>query len=72
MDQWISVDDRLPTGDDSILVFDPSLGVTLGWPPGADGIWLLAENPDEFAVEQRGLSFNVTHWMPRPEPPCGN
>ena len=64
--EWISVDERLPEEngryltankrcDDKIDVFDL-------WFNG--GFWYIDEEDDVF-------DFEVTHWMPMPEPPKG-
>ena len=64
--EWVSVDDRLPeengryltvnkTWDYKICVFDL-------WFDG--GFWYIDEEDDLF-------NFEVTHWMPMPQPPKG-
>ena len=64
--EWISVEDRLPEEKgryltankrfgDKIVVFDLWFG---------GGFWYVEEEDDVF-------DFEVTHWMPLPEPPKG-
>ena len=64
--EWISVKDRLPEEKgryltankrcgDKIVVFDLWFG---------GGFWYVEEEDDVF-------DFEVTHWMPMPEPPKG-
>ena len=64
--EWISVDDRLPEEKgryltankrcgDKIVVFDLWFG---------GGFWYVEEEDDVF-------DFEVTHWMPMPQPPKG-
>ena len=69
--EWISVDDRLPEEDDNYIVTACDEGCSAG-----EGIWystvvVVAEYYkgswtwyDEYSLE--GI---VTHWMPMPEPP---
>ena len=55
---WISVKDRLPESGVDVLVFtDDYCAYTAHY----DGYWWLSGEPT--------LSYNVTHWMPLPEPP---
>ena len=63
--EWISVDDRLPEKGEEVLVFD----TRENWTGFA---WL---RPDE-TWTALGFDFpfdlgEVTHWMPLPEPPKG-
>ena len=70
MNEWISVNDRLPEPETSVLVaFD-------------DGeVWCLWQNwtncePDDcplyYSIDPyTGEYHTVTHWMPMPEPPKG-
>ena len=56
--KWISVKDRLPESGIDVLVFtDDYCAYTAHY----DGYWWLSGEPT--------LSYNVTHWMPLPEPP---
>ena len=56
--KWISVKDRLPNSGTGVLVFtDDYCAYTAHY----DGYWWLSGEPT--------LSYNVTHWMPLPEPP---
>ena len=63
--EWISVDERLPEKGEEVLVFD----TRENWTGFA---WL---NPDE-TWTALGFDFpfdlgEVTHWMPLPQPPKG-
>ena len=59
--EWISVDDRLPeSGKESILIALRWGEVDIGW--CEDGRW-----SSEFVNEYE--EGEVTHWMPLPEPP---
>ena len=61
--EWISVDDRLPeSGKESILIALRWGEVDIGW--CEDGRW-----SSEFVNEYE--EGEVTHWMPLPEPPKG-
>jgi hypothetical protein len=58
---WISVDDRLPKGEESVLItYDGKVDKTCM----AYGEWLM---PSKRQIE------SITHWMPLPAPPgCVN
>jgi len=58
MSEWISVKDRLP-GDYAVLV---SGGVAYY----ADGVWYTVTG---FTYPGVPIRWEVTHWMPLPEPP---
>ena len=61
--EWISVDDRLPeSGKESVLIALRWGEVDIGW--CEDGRWR-----SEFVNEYE--EGEVTHWMPLPEPPKG-
>lgn len=61
--QWISVKERLPRNYIEVIVFDAiGRGMFLG-AIGYSGEW---EIPGF-----RTCRFNITHWMPLPEPPKG-
>ena len=66
MNQWISVNDRLPKHRGDVLIFYDKHG-------GEYGIgWFSCENHDPYWVMGGAmLPYNVTHWMPLPEPPKG-
>ncbi len=58
--EWISVDDRLPEEKQRVLVRCKTIGTTVGW--RLWGTWMtdLGDGGSE-----------VTHWMPMPQPPKG-
>ena len=61
--EWISVDDRLPeNGKEGVLIALRWGEVGIGW--CEDGRW-----DSEFVNEYE--DGEVTHWMPLPEPPKG-
>ena len=68
MTEWISVKDKLPEYDEPVLTI---FSVDGGY--GAITIRLLTEDVNEIywlSDEFRKCPlFNVTHWMPLPEPP---
>jgi hypothetical protein len=55
--EWISVKDRLPDGNESVLFYSQ-----MGWSIGfkAEGYWVCYNH---------GHLDSVTHWMPLPQPP---
>ena len=58
--EWISINDKLPEKGRYVLVYDCCTGVQCGVNYG--DIW-------DFGY---GISRNVTHWKPLPEPPERN
>lgn len=76
--EWINVNDRLPEFDEKVLLFDDweatdsktkYKDVRVGYlaeytrRKTSDGVYTSIEwGGTEFA-------FNITHWMPQPEPP---
>ena len=58
--EWISINDKLPEKGRFVLVYDFCTGVQCGVNYG--DIW-------DFGY---GISRNVTHWQPLPEPPEGS
>lgn len=56
--KWISVEDQLPENDQEYLVFSGFTGDSLSYRPLILG--------KDFAIWK---IFNITHWMPLPEPP---
>ena len=52
--EWISVDDRLPDVGNIVLIYSETYGVCLD-----------SYSDDTFDY------FDVTHWMPLPQPPKG-
>lgn len=64
--EWVSVDDRLPEENGRYLtvnkMWDYKICVFDLWFDG--GFWYIDEEDDLF-------NFEVTHWMPMPQPPKG-
>lgn len=60
MNEWISVEDRLPEGMGTVLIAHNG-GVSFGWFNGA--YWTRGA-----ATKHKPIK-TVTHWMPLPEPP---
>ena len=58
--QWISVDDEMPSAEHAMVIVDFYGGnVGVGYP-----------NKGKILDEPMGMLFNgVTHWMPLPKPP---
>ena len=52
--EWVSVDDRLPGVGNIVLIYSET-----------DGVCLDSYSDDTFDY------FDVTHWMPMPQPPKG-
>ena len=69
MSEWISVKDRLPEGEEDVLVCLTSKELVVGafveTPISDDRLWMLSHGEDFYAFSSCG----VTHWMPLPEPP---
>lgn len=72
MNEWISVEDRLPDGNKTVLAYakyrqinnelsDPFIMVATKYQRGNKDIWW--EDDNCVYLE------DVTHWMPLPEPP---
>ena len=64
--EWISVDDRLPRTNVGVLVYTPRLKNIFEAFYRVDGKWEI--------FSYRGgeiLNDKVTHWMPIPQPPKG-
>lgn len=59
MNDWISVNDRLPDEGVEILYYFEITGVSVG----------MFERPNIFYGRSGFLTGDVTHWMPLPEPP---
>ena len=59
-DQWISVDDEMPSAERAMVIVDFYGGnVGVGYP-----------HKGKILDEPMGMLFNgVTHWMPLPKPP---
>lgn len=62
--EWISVKDRLPTVKDQLLIYDSENDEIV------IGVFLYStESIIAFGIFGRGQVFDITHWMPLPEPP---
>lgn len=59
VNQWISVEDRLPDNGVEVIVNEVDMGITIGW---------YDTNAEEFQCDAIS-PIEVTHWMPLPEPP---
>jgi hypothetical protein len=57
--EWISVEERLPETETSVLVCTERGYIFLSWASNEDVFWFYNENEDD----------RVTHWQPLPEPP---
>ena len=60
VNQWISVDDKLPDDCVEVLVYDTDCGIVIGWYDKETG---------DFAADFISPLDAVTHWQPLPEPP---
>lgn len=61
MDNWISVEDRLPESGECVLLYSVNSGVV-------EGAWLSEKNHFE-QWRWNAIATNVTHWQPLPNPP---
>jgi len=57
--EWISVEERLPETETSVLVFTERGYIFSSWASNEDVFWFYNEDEDD----------RVTHWQPLPEPP---
>lgn len=57
--KWMSVKDRLPETETSVLVCTERGYIFLSWASNEDVFWFYNEDEDD----------RVTHWQPLPEPP---
>lgn len=57
--EWISVEERLPETETSVLVCTERGYIFLSWASNEDVFWFYNEDEDD----------RVTHWQPLPEPP---
>lgn len=57
--EWISVEERLPETETSVLVFTERGYIFLSWASNEDVFWFYNEEEGD----------RVTHWQPLPEPP---
>lgn len=63
-DMWVSVGDRLPDGDNDMLVWSLGRYMDIGWYNNESFRWYTTCSDDWID--------GVTHWMPLPEPPEAN
>jgi hypothetical protein len=67
--KWISVKNKKPPDDETVLVWCPELGK----PKRPDGQGVLfghyVECLEEFRVNNSVGFYFITHWMPLPNPP---
>ena len=57
--EWISVKDRLPKVNESILCYQTIYGRSVG----------VMDDLGQFRFNHPGDTLKPTHWMPLPEPP---
>ena len=62
MSEWISVEERLPEGRVTVLIYSRVEGIQPASYLYKDSEWIGADDDDLFVV---------THWMPLPAPPEG-
>lgn len=71
MSEWISVKDRLPENNKVVLVYvhDTTICGTHRFMTGScdKGFWFLGVHLDCLSFPHN--EYNVTHWMPLPDPP---
>lgn len=58
---WISVEDKKPTGEHDILLYKPDWAIMLGC--------YLRDRDQFWCGSISGIVDGVTHWMPMPNPP---
>lgn len=60
--EWISVKDKMPNDDSPVLLYD-NYEILIG------RFLYTAKDFPVFGIYSRGQTYNITHWMPLPEPP---
>lgn len=67
MNEWISVEDRLPEVDRPVIVSDAVgyMAVASSWAIREERHW----TPSNIDSYDYSLGFEPTHWMPLPSPP---
>ena len=63
MAKWIKIEDRLPTRDEDVLIYDGET-ISVGYHDGR--VFMDYMNQDDMRVYSNS---KVTHWMPIPDPP---
>lgn len=82
MSDWISVDDRLPDIDQNVLVFAKGIYegyigdtvIAISSVTDKNTLWpsLILEKPEWRSPWQYFFTdYEITHWMPLPQPPKG-
>ena len=68
MAEWISVKDRLPERNKLVLVraVSTARGGNITFVGAYDGFWFLQTAADTIGLT---IQYDITHWMPLPEPP---
>lgn len=69
--RWIPVTERLPEGDDTVLVYCPEVFKYVTG-PHKSFFGRYSHTLDKWIVLSFGANdtWTVTHWMPLPEPPA--
>lgn len=68
MSEWINVKDRAPENNEDVTLYSSDLGVVNGyyWP-------LTGDSNSKFVTHSGdcgdGPRADITHWMPKPNPP---
>ena len=69
LNEWISVDERLPEKHQAVLIFDgEEMIVCTCYRLGGHGS-LVWERPNDFSEWENRQDYFATHWMPLPEVP---
>lgn len=65
-DGWISVEEAIPSPDDTVLLLDSRKNIQSGYLDG-DALVFIYTDTDDWIDD--GI---ITHWQPLPEPPTNN